>query len=173
MKKDQKISTVADLKERLARSNVLVVADYRGLDVEKITTLRRSCRKRGASLKVVKNTLFKKAIPGTGYAGAESFFEGPTAVAFGHGDPVDVIKALAVFARENEKFQIKGGVVDGSVYSTKEILRIATLPGREVMLARMVGSLSSPMVRMVGSLGSPLRDLMGALRAIKRAKEAA
>jgi large subunit ribosomal protein L10 len=172
LKKEQKVSTVNELKEVLDRSNLLVVSDYRGLDVEKISVLRRNCRKSGGSLKVIKNTLARKAVAGTPFAPAEPLLQGPTAVAVCSGDPVAMIKALTSFSKENDVFKIKGGVLDGGAYSAEQLFRIATLPSREVLLARLVGSLASPMSRMVGSLGSPLRGLVGVLQGIKDAKAA-
>jgi large subunit ribosomal protein L10 len=171
LKKEQKISAVGELTAQLERSNLMVVSDYRGLTVEKITVLRARCRKTDATFKVVKNTLAKKAIAGTAFSSAESFLEGPTAVAIHAGDPVGIIKVLTAFSKENDVFKIKGGVLDGTTYSAQDLFRIALLPGREVLLAKLVGSLQSPLVRMVGSLSSPIRDLVGVLESIKRAKE--
>lgn len=170
MKKEKKISTVNEMRELLEQSNLMVVSDYRGLNVEKISALRRSCRKSGANLRVIKNTLARKAVSGTSFAEAEALLDGPTAVTIGKGDPVGIIKVLTAFSKENESFKIRGGVVDGNRYSSEQLFRVATLPSRDAMLAKLVGSLSSPLSRMVGSLGSPLRNLLGVLQAYNRAK---
>lgn len=172
MKKEQKEQLVTELRESLGTANLMVVADYRGLDVEKISVLRRNCRKSGARLQVIKNTLAKKAIPETPFAGASDFLQGPTAIAIGAGDPVGVLKVLTVFAKENEAFKIKGGVVAGSVFSTEELGRLAMLPPREVLLAKMLGSLTAPLSRMVGTLSNPIRGLVGVLSAYKDKKSA-
>jgi large subunit ribosomal protein L10 len=166
LNKDEKRELVQALKAELADSDLMVVSDYRGLTVEKITLLRNNCRKAGASLKVVKNTLAKKAIPETGFAAAEEYFTGPTVIAVGRGEPVGVLKVLTGFAKDNNVFQIKGGVYQGRRYNTAELAAMATLPPREVLLARMVGSLNAPLTRMVGAIGGPLRGLLGALHAI-------
>jgi len=172
LKKEKKANLVDELKSLLGRANCLLVSDYRGLTVEKITVLRKRCRASGASIRVIKNTLAKKAIPGTPFAAAEGFFQGPTAVTISSGDPVGIIKALTTFSKENEQFKIKGGIMDGGKFSSEELFRIATLPSREVLLGRLVGSINSPLARMVGTLSNPLRGLVGVLNAIGKAKEA-
>ncbi len=172
MKKEQKEHLVTELRESLGTANLMVVADYRGLDVEKISVLRRSCRKSGARLQVIKNTLAKKAIPETPFAGISAFLQGPTAITIGSGDPVSLLKVLTGFAKENESFKIKGGVISGNVFSSEQLGRIATLPSREVLLAKMLGSLTAPLTRMVGTLGNPLRGLVGILNAYKEKKGA-
>ncbi len=172
MRKEEKASLVHELKGLLGQANCLVVSDYRGLTVEKITVLRNRCRTSGATFRVIKNTLAKKAIPGTSFAGADSFFQGPTAIAIGSGDSMNIIKVLTAFSRENVVFKIKGGIVDGGIFTAAEIIRISSLPSRDILLGKLVGSLSSPLARMVGSLGSPLRGLVGVLQAIQRSKEA-
>lgn len=171
MRKEKKVSTVSELKVMLEESSVLVAADYRGLNVEQINNLRNNCRKSGAVLRVVKNTLARKAVPDTSFAEADIFFEGPTALAIGSGDPVNVIKVLSDCSKENEFFKIKGGVLDGTRFSSEEILRMATLPSREALLAKIAGSLNSPLQKMVGSLSNPLTGLMGVLQAIQRSRE--
>lgn len=171
MKKEQKINIVSEFKGLLENSKTLVASDYRGMNVEKLSILRNDCGKSGAVFRVIKNTLAKKAISGTSFESAESFFEGPTAVAVGGDDPVAVIKVLTGHAKDSQYLKIKGGVLDGEKYSPEEILRIATLPSREELIAKIVGSLSSPLRRMVGSLNNPLNGLVGVLHSYARAKE--
>jgi large subunit ribosomal protein L10 len=172
LKKEQKVNLAEEMHNLLEASKAMIVSDYRGLTVEKISVLRNNLRKEGATFRVVKNTLMKKAMPGTPYAESTGLFEGPTAVAIAPADPVGIIKALVAFAKENEKFTIKGGVLGGVLLAPEGIARMAILPPREVLLSRAVGSMKSPLVRMVGSLGSPLRGLVGVLDAIRKAKAA-
>jgi large subunit ribosomal protein L10 len=171
LKKDRKVEIVEELKGIFTSSDTMVVADYRGLDVEEINSFRNDCRQDGILFRVVKNTLARRALTETSFAEIEDLFDGPTAVAVVQGDPVSLVKAMAGFAKEKESFEIKGGVLDGGRVSAEDIRRIATLPSREELLSKMVGSLNNPLSGLVVTLSGIVRSLFGALEAIRQSKE--
>ena len=129
-------------------SSAAVVTEYRGMTVAEISTLRRTLRQAGADYKVFKNTLVKRAIAGTPVEPMAEFLEGPTAIAFVSEDISAVAKKLRDFAKDTPSLVVKGGVLDGRALSVKDLLALADLPSRDVLLAQFAGLIAQPMRQM-------------------------
>ena len=169
----RKEEAVHELRERLAESQSLFFTDFAGLTVEEITNLRGKLRKDGNTYAVVKNTLFKIAA-GDELAGkVEQFLAGPTGIVFAGNDPVAPAKAIKEFADESKKLGIKAAYFDGQLYDAKQVEALAALPPKIELLAKLVGSLASPMRGLVTVLSGNQSGLVRALNAIREQKEAA
>jgi large subunit ribosomal protein L10 len=166
----QKLETVAAVKEKLAETKSLVVADYRGLSVDKMTELRAKLRQEGVELKVVKNRLAKIALKESGMDPMDPYLKGMTTIAFGIKDPVSPAKVLAAFAKDNEKLQIIGGQMDNRLLDAAAINELALLPSREVLLGRLLGSLTSPISKVAYGLNQTVAKTVYAFDAIARQK---
>ncbi|MER3436223.1 MAG: 50S ribosomal protein L10, partial [Chloroflexota bacterium] len=145
--KAQKIDALAQL---LSQSQLAILTDYRGLTVADLQTLRRTLRPLGAEFRIAKNTLTAIAAEHAGITGLDGMLEGPLAIAFVHEDVVGAAKALMDFARTSRILKIKGGIYAKHVISPAEVEELSTMPSREVLQARLLGMLASPMSRMVG-----------------------
>jgi large subunit ribosomal protein L10 len=121
-----------------------VAVDYRGLTVAQDTELRKALREAGVTYKVYKNTLIKRAAEGTDFAALAPVLEGPTAIAVSKDDATVAARVLADFAKKANKLEIKGGIVEGAYYDEKAMQTIASIPSREVLLGRLLGSMQSP-----------------------------
>ena len=167
MLKQDKERLVAELTERLRRSETLIVADYRGLTMTEIDSLRSELLKHGARFAVVKNTLTRRAAEAAGVDALATLLEGPSAVAFleADGDPVATAKALADAARTTRVLEIKGGVLRGSAITGADVASLATLPPAEVLQGQLVSAVAGPLTTVVGLFAAPLRDLVGVLDA--------
>ena len=135
---------VAEISELLNGAKSAVVVDYRGLTVEQDTQLRKQLREAGVTYKVYKNTMIKRAAEGTDFAALDPDLEGPTAIAVSKDDATTPARVLAEFAKKADKLEIKGGVIEGTYYDAKGMQVIATIPSREVLLGRLLGSMQSP-----------------------------
>ena len=135
---------VDEIKAMLDGACGAVVVDYRGLTVEQDTRLRKQLREAGVSYKVYKNTMIRFAAKGTEFEALEPNLEGPTAIAVSKTDATAPARVLAEFAKTADKLELKGGVVEGTYYDQKGINVIATIPSREVLLGRLLGSMQSP-----------------------------
>lgn len=173
MNRTEKAGLVDQLHAELDRTQAVFITDYMGLTVEEITALRGSIKAAGGKYQVVKNTLLKRASEGTNAVGLEPYLEGPTAIAMAFADPVNLAKVLVEFARKNEKLEIQGGVLGPQVLNTKEVKDLATMPSREVLLARALGSMNAPMTNFVGVCAAMVRQLLYALKAIEEKKNQA
>ena len=167
MLRNEKEQVVAELTERLRRSEALLVADYRGLTMPQIDELRSSLLKHGARFAVVKNTLTRRAAEEAGVDALVALLDGPSAVAFleSDGDPVAVAKALGDAARTTRILQIKGGILRGAPITAEDVANLATLPPAEVLQAQVVGALAGPLTTVVGLFAAPLRNLVGVIDA--------
>ncbi|MDO3379066.1 50S ribosomal protein L10 [Geoalkalibacter halelectricus] len=172
MDRSSKEKMVAELADQLANVKAAFLADYRGLNVEKLNQLRTELRNAGAEYRVVKNTLLRLAAKGTTVECLENELAGPTAMALATGDPVAPAKVLSDFAKANEKFQIKAGALEGKLLSVDDIKALADLPSREVLLGKMLGSLNAPVTNFVGVLAAVPRSLVQVLGAIQEKKAA-
>lgn len=170
MKRDEKEQLVQVLHDELEKSQAVFVTDYMGLTVERITKLRREIKGVGGSYKVVKNTLLRRATQGTPAKGIEQFFVGPTAIAIAKTDAVAVAKALVNFAKDNEKFEIQAGMLGNRTVTAADIQELSKMPPREVLLARMLGSLNAPVSSFVGVLSAIISQLVYVLKAIENKK---
>lgn len=172
MDRNSKEKLVAELAQKLASAKASFLADYRGLDVEKVNKLRGELRNAGVDYRVAKNTLLRLASKGTAAECLHQYLEGPTAIAIVDGDPVAPAKVLIDFAKSNDKFVLRAGALGGKVMTPADIKALADLPSREVLLAKMLGSLNAPASNFVGVLAAIPRSLVQVLAAIQDKKAA-
>ena len=167
MHKTEKEKVVADLVERLRSTESLIVADYRGLTNAQLVELRAKLRASGARLKVVKNTLTRRAAEEAGNESLLVLLEGPTAIAFveADGDPVAVAKALADTAKDTKVLELRGGLLSGRSITGAEVEELAKLPAPEVVKSQLVGVIVAPLTQLAALIAAPLRDLVGLLDA--------
>lgn len=169
-KKAQKAEVVASLLGQVQKSHALVLADYRGISVADMSQLRSQLKETGAELKVVKNTLMRRAVTQAGADSLVPLIEGPVAVTFIQGDPVGPAKVLVNFSRTRRLLQIKGGYLAGRVIGADDVRSLAELPPRDVLLARVVSGMKAPLNRLVSALSGPITGLVYSLEAIRKAK---
>lgn len=153
------VAEVEAIKGRLEGSVAALLTEYRGLKVAELGELRASLRGSSTEYRVLKNTLTSIAVREAGYEDLVALLQGPTAVAFVHGDPVQAAKDLAEFARTHPSLVVKGGVMDGKVLGAAEVRQLATLESREVLLARLAGLLQASAQQTVNLLVAPLRQV--------------
>ncbi len=153
---DIKKQAVADMVEKLKKAQSGILVDYRGLTVSEDTDLRNKLREAGVEYKVVKNTLTRFAANEVGFEELDPVLNGPTSLALSYEDPVAPAKIIAEFAKGNEKLEIKSGFLDGKVISLDEIKQLASTPSKDVLLAKLLGSLNSP----VSSLARVLQAIV-------------
>ena len=139
-----KEAKVAEIKEKLEKAQGIVLAKYQGLTVEQDTKLRKSLREAGVEYKVYKNTLVTLAVKELGYEGVVPFLEGPVSIAFGYEDATAPARLLNEFGKNHKAIELKAGIVEGTVYGTETIKQIAEIPSREVLIAKFLGSIKSP-----------------------------
>ena len=168
----KKEAAIAALQKKLSAASNLFLTDYTGLTVEQITRLRDDLRKDGSSYAVVKNTLFSIAAADLAKQ-LEEFLAGPTAVVFAGDDPVAPAKALKHFSDDVKAIGIKAAYIDGRVVDAKQVMVLAALPSKLELLARLVGSLSSPLRGLVNVLSGNQSGLVRVLNAIREQREAA
>ena len=149
---EQKKQVVAELVETLKSAQAGVLVDYRGITVEQDTALRTKLREAGVEYKVVKNTLTRFAANEVGLSELDEQLNGPTALAISTTDPVAPAKVLSDFAKEVETIEIKAGFLDGKVISIDEVKTLANTPSREVLIAKIMGSLNAPISKLVRTL---------------------
>jgi large subunit ribosomal protein L10 len=166
MPTDAKRQAVTDLAELLRGSSALAVADYRGLTVSEMHTVRRSLRANGVSLKVAKNRLLKIAADEAGLAELKPMLDGPTAIASTTGDEVSLARALQDAFRPFKVVTLRGGLLGGQAVGAADLQRLATLPSREVLLSRLAGGMAAPLSGMAGVLAANIRNLVGVLSAV-------
>lgn len=143
-KVEEKKPIVQEIKDNLDGAKSVVLVDYLGLTVEQDTKLRREARENGVIYKVYKNTMVNLAIEGTEYADLAKDLEGPTAVAFSKEDATAPARVIAKFAKTAPKLELKSGIVEGTYYDAAGIAVIATIPSREELLSKFLGSIQSP-----------------------------
>jgi large subunit ribosomal protein L10 len=141
---ESKKPIVDEISAGIAGAKSLVLVDYRGLTVEQETRLRKDLREAGVVYKVYKNTLMNKAFQGTEFESLAPYLNGPSAIAYSTTDPVTPAKLLSQFAKTADKLKFKAGVVEGTMYDAKGMATVATIPGKEELLSRLLGSLQSP-----------------------------
>jgi len=173
MNKQEKSQEIETLKNELQSGPPTFVLAYRGLTVNQVSTLRKKVRATSSRYRVVKNRLALRVIKGTPYEGLAQHFEGPTAIAYSSKDPAALAKALEEFTKDNQGLQIKAGLVDGRVVDQQAIKALASLPSREVLVARLLSVLNGPMVRLMTVMKAPTRGLVRALDEIARKKKPA
>ena len=161
----QKVHAVQVLSDQLARAQMVIVTDYRGLKVADMQTFRGNLRPSGAEVHIAKNTLTRIAASNAGVSGLDALLVGPSALVFAYEDPVQTAKAVSDFVRTSRILTVKGGVMEGREVSAADVEAIATLPSREELQAKLLGMLVSPMSRTLGVLGGPSRSMVYLLNA--------
>lgn len=147
-KVELKKPVVEEIAAGIKDAQSVVLVDYRGLTVEQDTQLRRNLREAGVTYKVYKNTMMNFAFKGTDCEGLSQYLEGPSAMAYSSTDATAPARVLAQFAKTADKLEIKAGVVEGVVYDAQGIDSIASIPSREVLLSRLLGSMQSPITNL-------------------------
>jgi large subunit ribosomal protein L10 len=165
MPTQRKVDSVADLKDKLSRTQMTLVTDYRGLTVAEITDLRKRLREIGAELIVAKNTLTLIAAKETGYEALEEYLSGPTALAFAFDDAAKAAKAINDYNKGPKKLIVRGGMLGNSQLSANALDQVASLPTREQVLAQIVGGISSPVAGVVGVINAAVTNVLYVLQA--------
>jgi large subunit ribosomal protein L10 len=166
MARADKAGAVSEITEAFQTASAAVLTEYRGLSVAQLKKLRRNLGD-GSSYAVVKNTLAKIGAKNAGVEGIDDMLQGPSAIAFVKGDPVEAAKAIRDFAKENPLLVIKGGLMDGKVLTAKEIGKLADLESREVLLAKLAGAMNASLTKAAYLFNAPLAQaarVLGALR---------
>ena len=161
-----KVAVVEEVRQRLDSADAAILTEYRGLKVSELATLRRSLSEAGGEYRIYKNTLARLAVRDLGLAELETLLTGPTAIAFVHGDAVNVAKALRDFARTNPHLVVKGGLLGPRVLSERDAAALADLPPRDVLLARLAGGLAAPLTWLAGLLQALPRNFAYGLKAL-------
>jgi len=166
MSREKKAQIIDSLQEVFSRCSIGVLTDYRGLSAPEMTNLRRRLRESGIEYKVVKNTLARFAAERAGKEELLSFFEGPVAIAFGYGDITEPARALANYIETSKaSMSIKGGFLPDRLLTSEDIATLSTLPSREILLAKVLGGMQSPISALVSHLTAPMRGIIGVLQA--------
>ena len=170
MKREDKARVIEELTEKMRGSSVVLV-DFKGMNVAQSDRLRSRSREAGVDFVVAKNTLSQRAANEAGIEGLDEFLVGPTALAFSD-DPVVSAKLMAEFADEVEAFELKGGLLDGGrVMGTDDVVALSKLPGREQLLAQLLGAIQAPVAGLVTVLNAPLRNLAVVLNQVAEQKQ--
>jgi large subunit ribosomal protein L10 len=167
---EQKQATVADVQARLAGAQTVIVAEYRGLNVDRVTQLRSKARQSGVYLRVLKNTLARRAVQGTPFEKLSEKMIGPLMYGISK-DPVAGAKVLSEFAKENELFVIKAGAMPNAMMSAQDIKALALLPSRDELLAKLLGTMQAPMAKLARTLNEVPGKFVRTLAAYRDAKE--
>jgi large subunit ribosomal protein L10 len=173
VKIDEKKRIVEELHEKFSKSEVVILTDYKGLDVDSINDLRRRLRESQIQYQVVKNSLLIRASKDTDVELIKDSFKGPSAVALSFEDPVSPAKVLTKFASENQKLEIKVGVMNGKVLDISAIKALSALPSREVLIGQLLSVMNGVPTGFVRALVDVQRRLLNVIMAIKEQKEAA
>lgn len=169
--KVEKAETVEALHAKFLEAQAAILAGFSGLNVQQLAELRSQLRASTVTLQVVKNTLARRAVADTQFAALAEHFVGPISVAFSQHDAIAMAKALTEYAKKEPKLSMRIGFVEGQLLSPEQITALAELPPREVLLARMLAGMQSPLAGLVGVLQGVVRQLLYVLQAIKDMKE--
>jgi large subunit ribosomal protein L10 len=167
---ESKKEVVAEISAQVAKTQSIVLAEYRGIKVEHLTTLRKQARESGVYLRVLKNTLARRAVQGTPFEGLADQMTGPLAYGMS-ADPVAAAKVLHTFAKTNDKLVIKGGALPGQLLNDKQVGALATMPSREQLLATLMGTMQAPVTKFVQTLNEVPGKFVRTLAAVRDQKE--
>lgn len=166
MPREKKAQIIDRLQESFSKCSVGILTDYRGLPTSEMTTLRSILRESGIEYKVVKNTLAQFAAQRAGKDNLAGSFDGPIAIAFGYGDIAEPARVLADYIRTSgSDLNIKGGFLGDRLLLLEEVTTLSTMPSKEVLLAKVVNGMQSPISALIGCLNGPIRGIMGVLQA--------
>ena len=172
LNRQDKAEVIAEISDVVSKSSVMVIAEYRGLTVQAVTKLRADARKNGVTLRVVKNTLVRRAVEGTEFAGLADQFTGPLVYGFS-ADPVAAAKVLVNFAKDNDKLLIKGGAMANNVMDVEAVKQLATMPSREELLAKLMATMNEPIAKFVRTINEVPARFVRTVAAVRDAKEKA
>ena len=167
---EQKQAVVAEVSAELSKAQAVILAEYRSISVQDMTSLRKKARGSGVYLRVLKNTLARRAVAETPFKGLSEKMVGPLAYGIS-ADPVAVAKVLQEFAKENEKFVIKGGAMPNVVMSPREVADLAKMPSRQELLAKLLGTMQAPIAKFVRTLNEVPGKFVRTVAAVKDQKE--
>lgn len=166
MPRQEKTQIIDRLQEGISKCSIGILTDYRGLSTSEMNALRAKLRELGVEYKVVKNTLARFAVERAGRNDLVSSFEGPIAIAFGYGDIIEPARALADYIDTSKaSLSIKGGFLSDRLLTSGEVTTLATLPSREILLAKLLGGMQSPVTALVSCLATPISGVIGVLQA--------
>ena len=167
---DDKKAVVAEVSEKLADAQAVIMAEYRGLEVGQVTELRAKARESGVYLRVLKNTLVRRAVEGTPFEGLADQLVGPLIYGIST-DPVAPAKVLVEFAKTNDKLVVKGGAMPSYVMDVEGVKALASMPSREELLATLLGTMQAPVAKFVQTLNEVPSKFVRTLAAVRDAKE--
>ena len=166
MSKEKKAQIIESLQEVFSKCNVGILTDYRGLSTAEMTSLRRRLGESGIDYKVVKNTLARFAAERAGKDELVSLFDGPVAIAFGYSDISEPARVLAEYIRTTKaSLDIKGGFLGDRLLTVEDMATLSTLPSREILIAKVLGGMQSPITALVNCLTTPINGIIGGLQA--------
>ena len=165
MNRREKEQVVSDLQKQVEQVKAVVLTNYRGLKVGQMDQLRRRLREEKITYSVVKNTMMKLASKGSALEKLHDYFEGPTAIAMSTGDPIPLARILSEFQKAQPLLEIKGGWIEGRVSSPEEVRALASMPSREVMFGRILGSIQMSGMQVAGAILSALQQVVGVVQA--------
>jgi large subunit ribosomal protein L10 len=172
LNRQEKAVVIEEVSAEVAKAQSIIIAEYRGLDVASITVLRKTARESGVYLRVLKNTLVRRAVAGTPFEGLTTQLTGPLIYGIS-ADPVTAAKVLSGFAKENDKLVIKGGALPNSLLNQEGVKALATMPSREELLSKLMGTMQAPITQFVRTLNEVPTKFVRGLAAVRDQKEAA
>ena len=172
LNRQDKAAVVEEVSALVAQAQSIVVAEYRGLDVDAVTKLRKQARSQGVQLRVLKNTLARRAVGGTPFSGLSDKLVGPLVYGFS-SDPVAAAKVISNFAKDNDKLVVKAGAMPNFVMDEKGVKSLATMPSREELLAKLMSTMQAPIGQFVRTLNEVPARLVRTLAALRDAREQA
>jgi len=171
MVRSDKIELVERVAEKLKKSQSVILGDFKGLTVADLTGLRSQLREQSIEMRVIKNRLFKRALEQAGCARLDEFLTGNTAISFGVNDPAAPARILTAYAKKNEKFVIKGGLLEGRRLDAQGVQSLSKMPSRKELLAMMAGGMKQPAVKMAMAFQAGLLKVAYAMGALAKKKE--
>jgi large subunit ribosomal protein L10 len=172
LNRQQKAAKIEEVSALVAQAQSIIVAEYRGLDVDSVTKLRKQARSQGVQLRVLKNTLARRAVNDTPFSGLADKMVGPLVYGFS-SDPVSAAKVLSNFAKSNDKLVVKAGAMPNVVMDEAGVKALATLPSREELLAKLMATMQAPIGQFVRTLNEVPARFVRTLAAVRDAKEKA
>ena len=169
LNRQEKAVVIEEVSAQIANAQSIVVAEYRGLDVASVTVLRKTARESGVYLRVLKNTLVRRAVAGTAFEPLSEQLVGPLVYGIS-ADPVAAAKVLADFAKSNDKLVIKGGALPNNVLTTEGVKALATMPSREELLSKLLGTMQAPIAQFVRTLNEVPTKFVRGLAAVRDQK---
>lgn len=166
---ERKHKIVDEVHEGFKAANLAILAEYRGVDVAGMSTLRRNARESNVHIRVVKNTLAKRAVEDTDFECLTEYFTGPVAIATSE-DPVGAAKTIASFTKVNPNFKVQAGAMNGGLVTAEQLAALAKLPSRDELLAKLIGTMMAPMQNLVGTLNAIPEKFVRTLAAVRDAK---